>query len=177
MNANLLIRQENETDYNCVFKLIENVFKNEEFSDSKEHFLVERLRKINAFVPELSIIAEKESKIAGHILLTKIKIKDNDKSYNSLALAPVSVLPEFQNQGIGRKLILKAREIAKRLGFRSVVLIGHEKYYPKFGYMTANKFGIKLPFDVPDENCMVIELVEGGLNNVKGTVEYPKEFF
>lgn len=109
--------------------------------------------------------------------MTKIIITENDKSNNSLALAPITVLPEFQNQGIGGQLILEAHKIAKQLGFKSVILLGHEKYYPKFGYKRAGKFGIKLPFEAPDENCMALELVEGGLNKVKGTVEYPEEFF
>jgi predicted N-acetyltransferase YhbS len=56
------------------------------------------------------------------------------------------------------------------------VLLGHETYYPKFGYIQADKFGIELPFDVPKENCMTIELIENGLNGVKGIVEYPREF-
>jgi len=74
-------------------------------------------------------------------------------------------------------LILKAHKIAKDLNFNSVILLGHEKYYPKFGYEMSNKYGIKLPFDVPDENCMLIELTENALKNINGIVEYPKEFY
>ena len=62
------------------------------------------------------------------------------------------------------------------MGYRSIVLLGHEKYYPKFGYQQADKFGIELPFDAPKENCMAIELTENGLKNVSGMVVYPKEF-
>ncbi|MDY8137490.1 N-acetyltransferase [Aquimarina sp. 2201CG5-10] len=172
----LKIRQENRNDFKEVFSLIEKAFKSEQFSDHKEQFLVERLRKSKAFIPELSMIAETEGKIVGHVLVTKLKIKNELKEFDSLALAPISVLPEFQNRGIGGKLIIEAHQKAKELGYTSIVLLGHEKYYPRFGYEQADKYEIKLPFDVPKENCMVIELVENGLKGVSGTVEYPKEF-
>lgn len=171
------IRTEAEKDFKVVFELVKNAFKNEEYSDHQEHYLVERLRDSDAFVPELSLVAEINKEIVGYILLTKIKIIDvNVNSYDSLALAPVAVLPKFQSKGIGRKLIEMAHKKAKDLGFSSVILLGHENYYPRFGYKQAKEFGIKLPFDVPDANCMVIELMENGLQNVEGTVKYPKEF-
>lgn len=172
----MIIRQENHNDYKAVFNLIEEAFKTEVFSDHKEQFLVERLRKSDAFIPELSLVAEIDNTIVGHILVTKLKIKSEANTYNSLALAPVSVLPKFQGQGIGAKLILEAHKKAKELGHTSIVLLGHEHYYPKFGYKQAHTFGITLPFEVPKENCMAIELVENGLKGVHGIVEYPKEF-
>ncbi len=111
-------------------------------SDHKEQFLVERLRKSNTFVMELSLVAEFENKIVGHTLLTRLKIKNRLDEFDSLALAPVSVLPEFQGKGIGRKLILESRKTAKELGHKSIILLGHEKYYPKFGYKQADTFNI-----------------------------------
>ncbi|MGY5353611.1 GNAT family N-acetyltransferase [Wenyingzhuangia sp. IMCC45467] len=172
----LTIRKENPEDFKTVFNLIEKAFENEQMSDHKEQFLVERLRKSNAFVPELSMVAEIENKIVGHILLTKLKIKNKSNEFDSLALAPVSVLPGFQGKGIGGKLIVESQKRAKELGHKSIVLLGHENYYPRFGYKQADKYGIELPFDVPKENCMVMELIENGLNGVNGMVEYPKEF-
>ena len=170
------IRQEENDDFKEVFSLIEKAFKTEQFSDHKEQFLVERLRKSEVFIPEISMVAEIDEKIVGHILVIKLKIKNKTNEFDSLALAPVSVLPEYQNKGIGGKLIMEAHKKAKELGHKSIVLLGHEKYYPRFGYEQADKYGIELPFEVPKENCMVIELIENGLNGVSGTVEYPKEF-
>ncbi|MFG4001634.1 GNAT family N-acetyltransferase [Flavobacterium aquidurense] len=171
------LRQESENDYESVFQLIEKAFEKEEYSDHKEQFLVERLRKSDAFIPELSIVAEVDNKIVGHILLTKLEIKNESKSFESLALAPVSVLPEFQRKGIGSKLIVHAHKVAKELGYKSVVVLGHQDYYPKFGYELTNKYAIEMPFDVPAENCMLIALTENGLSGVSGKVIYPSAFF
>ncbi|WP_294956959.1 N-acetyltransferase [uncultured Flavobacterium sp.] len=173
----ITLRQENKNDFQSVFQLIEKAFEKEEYSDHKEQFLVERLRKSDAFIPELSIVAELDGKIVGHILFTKLKIKNDLNSFESLALAPVSVLPEFQGKGIGSKLILHGHEIAKDLGYKSVILLGHQDYYPRFGYEICEKYNIKMPFDVPAENCMVIALTEDGLKDVNGEVVYPSVFF
>lgn len=171
------LRQETEQDHKSVFQVIQKAFENEEYSDHKEQFLVERLRKSNAFIPELSIVAEVDNKIVGHILLTKLEIENDINTYESLALAPVSVLPEFQGKGVGSKLILHSHEVAKELGYKSIILLGHEKYYPRFGYELTNKYGIEMPFDVPAENCMVAVLAKNGLSGVRGKVIYPDAFF
>ncbi|ADY50975.1 GCN5-related N-acetyltransferase [Pseudopedobacter saltans DSM 12145] len=173
----LKIRKEKKGDFRVVFKLVQNAFRNEELSDHKEQYLVERLRSSDAFIPELSLVAEEDSQIVGYILLTKINIIDAGSNMHvSLAMAPVAVLPEFQGKGIGTKLIRYAHDKAKELGFGSVVVLGHENYYPKFGYKLTKEFGIKLPFEVPEANCIAIELTENSLKNVTGTVKYPKEF-
>lgn len=172
----IILRQEETKDFKAVFNLIEKAFESEPMSNHQEQFLVERLRKSQAFIPELSIVAEINDQIVGHILLTQLKIKNGQQEFDSLALAPVSVLPEFQGKGIGGALIKEAHKKAKALGNQSIVLLGHEKYYPQFGYKPADQFGIKLPFEVPKENCMVIELVENGLAGISGVVEYPKAF-
>ncbi|WP_291090998.1 GNAT family N-acetyltransferase [Empedobacter sp. UBA7494] len=171
------IRKEEKSDYEQVFKLIEKAFENEEYSDRREQFLVERLRNSDSFVPDLSIVFEMNGLIIGYVLLTKIKINHSNSSYDSLALAPVAVLPNYQGNGIGGHLIEFAYKKAKELGFESIILLGHPTYYPKFGYRKASDFDIQLPFDVPDENCMAIELVEDALKNINGMVEYPKEFY
>ncbi|WP_223599216.1 GNAT family N-acetyltransferase [Chryseobacterium sp. GVT01B] len=173
----ITIRKEEEKDYKQVFELTEEAFREMVHSDHKEQFLVEKLRRSEAFIPELSLVAENEDgRIAGHILFTKLKIINGTESFESLALAPVSVKPEFQNQGLGGKLIAEGHRIAKELGYQSVILIGHEKYYPKFGYKKTSNFGISFPFDIPEENGMAVELVKDGLKNKKGVVKYPQEF-
>ncbi len=176
VSIRMKIRQENINDHKHVFDLIEAAFTAEKYSDHQEQFLVERLRKSDAFIPELSLVAVIDGKIVGHILLTRLKINDGQHSFDSLALAPVSVLPKFQGNGIGGKLIIASHHKAKALGYKSIVLLGHKDYYPKFGYQRADRYNIALPYDAPKENCMVIELVKNGLAGVSGMVKYPKEF-
>ena len=173
---NVKIRRETQNDHEIVFELVKGAFANEAYSDHSEHFLVERLRQSEAFIPGLSMVAELDNRVVGYILLTKIQIKNDQKSFDSLALAPVAVLPEYQGKGIGGQLITEAHEQARALGFRSIVLLGHQHYYPRFGYKRSSEYSIRLPFEAPEENCMVLELLEGGLNGVSGTVVYAKEF-
>ena len=169
----LLIRREDEKDYDTVYKVVKTAFETMELADGDEQDLVNRLRESQAFIPELSLVAECDGKVIGHILFTKMKIGDHP----SLALAPVAVLPEYQKQGVGAKLIIEGHRIARELGYGSVIIVGHPAYYPRFGYTPASTWNITAPFEVPDEAFMAMELVEGGLNGVSGEIEYAKEFF
>ena len=165
------IRKENKNDYNEVYNVIKKAFETAEHSDGNEQDLVVRLRNSKAFIPELSLVAVEENKIVGYILFTKIKIKDNIE----LALAPLAVLPEYQRKGIGKKLIETGHNIAKNLGYHYSIVLGSENYYSKMGYIPAIQYGIKAPFQVPDENFMAIKLNDTNIE-IKGTVEYAKEF-
>ncbi len=174
---NLIIRQETPDDFSSVERLITRAFADEIHSDHTEARLVARLRTTPDFIPELSLIAEIDRKITGHILLSRILIRNENQVFESLAMAPVSVDPAFQKQGIGSSLIRKSHIIANEMGFDSVVLLGHADYYPRFGYEKASSYGIRLPFEIPDENGMVIALTPGALDGVNGMVEYPEAFF
>lgn len=171
-----LIRQEKETDYKEVEKLVEEAFKDITYSDHKEHLLVKRLRKSDAFIDQLSLLAEGDGNILGHIMFTRIVIKNEKNEHQSLALAPVSVLPAYQGQGLGSSLIKEGLELAKNLGFKSVVVLGDNKYYSRFGFKPASKWGIRAPFEVVDEYFMALELGYGELEGVEGTVVYSREF-
>ncbi len=171
------VRQETKEDEVKVFQVIEAAFKDEEYSDHQEQFLVNRLRKTDAFIPELSLVAEYNSQIIGQILLTRVHIKNKNHQEECLALAPVSVVPEYHKKGIGSTLIQTAHRVAKSLGFKAIVLLGHEAYYPKFGYKPSHTFGITFPFPAPDENCMVLELYNNSLDGISGEVVYPPAFF
>lgn len=173
---NINIRQEKENDYKLSESVVERAFENAEHTDHREHFLVAKLRKSDVFVPELSRVAELDGEIVGHIMLTKLLIENEGNKYNSLALAPVSVLPEYMNKGIGSRLIKESLKIAKEMGFKSVIVLGHDKYYPRFGFKPASRWGIKAPFDVPDEAFMALELEARALDGIAGTVIYSKEF-
>ncbi|MER0466053.1 N-acetyltransferase [Bacillus cabrialesii subsp. cabrialesii] len=172
----LSIRQERTHEYDTTEDIVKRAFLNEPYSDKKEHFLVNRIRKSDAFIPELSLVAVNAKDIVGHVLLSKIKIVDGDNAVDSLALAPVSVAPEYQRKGIGSQLIHVALKKAKELGYRSVIVLGHQDYYPKFGFKPASLWNIKAPFEVPDEAFMALELSKDSLENVKGVVHYSKAF-
>lgn len=168
----MLIRMEENKDYEAVYDLIVKAFANVEHRDGREQDLVVALRKSESFISELSLVAEKDGRVVGHILFTKIKIGGKTE----LALAPLSVLPEYQKQGIGQALIRSGHEIAAKMGYEYSVVLGHEKYYPKVGYVPAEQYGIKAPFEVPSENFMAFDL-QGNSDKLKGVVEYAKEFF
>ncbi len=168
----LKIRQEIKDDLRDIYEI--NTLA---FGQENEAKLVDLLRESKTFIPELSLVATIDNKIVGHILFTKIKIVDDKKNeFDSLSLAPMAVKPDVQKNGIGGQLITAGLNKARELNFKSVIVLGHKHYYPKFGFVPANKWNIKSPFDVQTEAFMGIELMEGGLKNVSGTVKYPKEF-
>ena len=170
----VIIRKEDKNDYTEVYDLHKLAFGRD-----GEAKLVDALRSNKeVFIPELSLVATIDGLLVGHILLSKISITDSyENEFESLALAPMTVRPEFQKKGIGRILISHALEIAAKLNFKSVIVLGHETYYPKFGFSAAKSWGIKPPFDVPENTFMGLELIKDGLRNVSGTVNYPKEFW
>jgi predicted N-acetyltransferase YhbS len=170
------IRQERKTDYHRIEQVIIKAFENIEMSDQTEHKLVTKLRNTGGYIPELALVAVKDGEVVGYILLTKVQINKGKHAVTSLALAPVSVLPRQQNQGIGKKLVDDALQYAKRLGFQSVIVLGHPDYYVKFGFAPASRFDIQAPFEVPDDAFMALELEKGALENVSGVVHYPAAF-
>ncbi|MCB1023837.1 MAG: N-acetyltransferase [Acidobacteria bacterium] len=168
----VVIRQENSDDFEAVHEI--NALA---FGQENEAELVRLLRSSDAFVPGLSLVAEIEELIVGHILFSKIQIIDEENNVSeSLSLAPMSVRPGYQRKGIGGELIRSGLDKAKELNYGSVIVLGHEHYYPKFGFVAAEKWNIIAPLDVPQNVFMGIELVPNALENVTGTVKYPKEF-
>lgn len=170
------IRQERHTDFEPIQLLIKAAFKQDVFSDQQEHQLVANLRASDAYIPELALVAEVADQVVGHILLSRIVIRDGEQDYPALALAPVSVHPNFQRQGIGQRLIETAHEQARELGHEAIILVGHADYYPRFGYRPTADFDIRLPFPAPPENCMALELVSGALSKMQGEVIYSDPF-
>ena len=134
------IWQETKKDYEEVYNVVKIAFETAEHSDGNEQDLVVALRNSSNFIPELSLVAVRDNKIVGYILFTKIKIEE----FEELALAPLGILPEYQKQGIGKRLIEKGHQIAKQLGYHFSIVLGRDTYYPKSGYVSAIQYGIKL---------------------------------
>ncbi len=166
------IRQEEMQDYEKVEQLVKEAFENAEHTDGNESTLVKNLRKSTGFIEELSLVALENDEIVGHIMFTKAKIGD----VCGLALAPLSVAPKMQKKGIGTALMQEAHKRAEKLGYDIIVVLGSEKYYPRVGYKPASLFGIKAPFDVPDENFMALSLNNNQMT-LNASVEYVKEIF
>ncbi len=168
---NIIIRQEFKEDFARIKEINDQAFEQED-----ESRLVNKLRKKDQFIPELSLVAETDETVVGHILFYPVKINSDLQKHTTLSLGPMSVLPEHQKKGIGGKLINEGLKRAKDLGFRSVIVVGHPEYYPKFGFTKASKWSIKVPFESPDEVFMALEIAKGELKDKPGIIEYPAEF-
>jgi len=146
------------------------------FGREVEARLVENLRRLPDFIPELSLVGIEAGQVVGHILFSPLVIETQEGAVTALALAVLAVRPELQNQGIGSELVRDGLEECRRLGHKTVVVVGHPEYYPRFGFSSARAKGLEAPFPVPDEAFMVLELVPGALDGVGGTVKYPPPF-
>lgn len=170
----MIIRTETGSDHKQVYELNYLAFGNRD-SEAK---LVERIRSSAEFIPELSIVAEADGHIVGHLLLSKAKTVTPHKEHEVIVLAPIAVRPDLQKQGIGLQLMTEGLQRTKHLGYGVILLIGHPTYYPKFGFQPARRCGYELTqFKVSDDVFMVCEAIEGQLLASKGELRYPESFF
>ena len=167
-----IIRPENPEDYPAVQQVHRLAF-----GQDNEARLVTALRQGPGFDPALSLVAVRADQVVGHILFSPIHIESERARIPALALAPMAVLPALQGQGIGTELVREGVEACRRLGHDLVVVVGHPEYYPRFGFVPAARYGIRAPFEVPEEAFMVLVLGRpqrpGGIS---GVVQYPAAF-
>jgi putative acetyltransferase len=123
---------------------------------------------------EVSVVAEKDGEVVGHVLFSRMTLMFDDRTVRTLALAPVAVLPENQNDGIGAKLIRDGLGRAASAGWEAVIVLGHAKYYPRFGFDPAAVKHIASPYKSP--NLMGLELKAGALRGQGGKMLYPPPF-
>lgn len=147
------------------------------FGRADEADLIEIIRHSANFIPELSLVVTHQGEVLAHLLFSLIQIETADQRVPALALAPMAVLPEYQRQGFGSRLMEFGLGRCRELGHKIVIVLGHPEYYPRFGFQCASQFGIECGFPVPDEAFFALELVPGGLDGVKGTVCYPSYFW
>ncbi|MCB0550424.1 MAG: N-acetyltransferase [Phaeodactylibacter sp.] len=165
------IRAEEARDYAAIREVNDAAFE-----QGKEGQLVEALRAMPDFITGLSLVAEAGDKIVGHILFSPAEIRDKQAVHPIIALAPMAVLPSCQGRGIGSQLVEEGLRRAQQLGYTAVIVLGHEWFYPRFGFRPASRWNIRCPFPVPDAAFMAIELQQGALKGVKGVVRYSKPF-
>lgn len=164
----ITIRPESPADCPAVHSFLTAAFGQRDEAD-----LVDRIRRAPGYDPDLSLIAELDHHIVGHIHFSPITIASSDASTPALALAPVSVLPECQRRGIGSALVRDGLSACRAAGHRLVIVVGHPDYYPRFGFTPAHTFNILPPFDVLPPAFMALALNSGALDGVCGTVRYP----
>ena len=175
---NIIVRKEQIKDYSGVREVIKSAFNREDKDDDfNEWVLVEKIRETDYYINELSLVAEINGEIVGHIMFTPLIIKNGNQTFDSLALAPVSVKKEYQKQGIGKKLVISGIEKARELGYQSIVVLGQPEYYSKFGFEPASSWKIGLTSDFNDDCLFVLELVKGSLKGVTGIIEYCQPFY
>jgi putative acetyltransferase len=167
-----IIRQEIPTDIAAIHAVNKQAFDNRE----SEAGLVNAIRNSENFIKELSLVAEENGQIVGHILFSRIHIETENGQVSALALAPMAVLPEHQKQGIGSELVRRGLDECKRLGHPIVIVLGHTAYYPRFGFSAALANSLECPFGDCGDAWMALELIQGTLQGVRGKVVYPPAF-
>ena len=125
--------------------------------------------------PLVSLLAEEEDECVGHILFSPASLHGHP-DLNIMGLAPMSVLPGYQGQGIGSALVREGLDQCRKQGVDAVIVLGHPDYYPRFGFRPAARYGIESEYEVPDEAFMVLELQPGVLQGRSGRVEYHPAF-
>lgn len=168
---NIKVRPERTDDHGAVYDLVRAAFATAEHADGNEQDLVAALRKSDAFVPQLSLVAEVDGALAGYIQFTKALVGQREV----LALAPLAVLPAYQRKGVGKALVQAGHSHAKALGFTHSLVLGSETYYPQFGYAPAAELGVQVPPGMPPENFMALRL-QNDAPALCGAVTYAPEF-
>jgi len=162
----MIIREEKNNDIESITNVTIEAFKNHPISQQTEHFIINALRK--AGVLTISLVAEINGKIVGHIAFSPIIISDETTGW--YGLGPVSVLPDYQRQGIGKSLINKSLSLLKEIGGQGCALVGDPNYYKKFGF---NNYSEMIYEGIPQEVFLILPFTE---DIPKGIVTFHEGF-
>jgi predicted N-acetyltransferase YhbS len=166
---NFKIRPEKPQDYLAISQV-----NNLAFKQQNEAKLVAKIRHSDRYIPQLSLVAELNHKIIGYIMFSYVDLVTKEIT-KIIALAPVAVLPEYQNKGIGSLLVKTGLEKATKISSSIVIVLGNPQFYTRFGFKPAVNFGIESAFDVPNKYFMVKFLSEK-VRNYQGKIIYPAAF-
>lgn len=167
-----VIRPESPADAAAIYTVNKQAFDGRE----AEPRLVDSIRETEGYIPELSLVAEQNDRITGHILFSRIQIQSENVQLPGLALAPMAVLPEYQGQGTGSALVKRGLEECKRLAHAWIIVLGHPAYYTRFGFAPELAKSLECPFGDCGNAWMALELIPGALKGVRGIVIYPPAF-
>jgi len=158
---NISIRKEEPRDYRKVEELTRKAFWNLHSPGCDEHYLVHVMRGHADFIPELDLVMELDGAVIGNIMYTLSKLKsESGREKSVLTFGPVSVAPEFQRKGFGKKLIEHSFGIARKLGHEMIVIFGNPGNYLGLGFKSCRRFNIGLGIDMYPTAMLVKELVE-----------------
>jgi putative acetyltransferase len=145
------------------------------FEQPAEANIVDTLRQ--ACPDSLSLVAKDGKDVVGHILFSPVVVESSGRSVTGMGLAPMAVLPDRQQQGVGKRLVQRGLEILRERGCPFVVVLGHPDYYPRFGFRRASSHGLSSQWEgVPDEAFMVLILDREAMTGVTGVARYRDEF-
>ena len=165
----ITLRIEQPADYRETENVTREAFWNHFSPGCDEHYLLHIMRDCPAFLPELSIVAADGDKIVGNIVFMKAMIHGDDgKDWEVLSLGPIAVLPEYQQKGVGAKLIEYAKNKARQMGFRGILLYGDPEYYSCRGFVPAEQLFIRTADNMYAAALQVCELYEGALSGITG---------
>ncbi len=164
------VRAEVEGDFNAI-----DVVNLSAFQGEAEAQLVSELRGSDGFIPDLSLVAELNGRIVGHIVLSKVNLTSSSGKHEILALGPMSVVPSQSHRGIGTELMDAALARAKALCYGAVVVAGPPDYYQRFDFKPASNWSVSCNLSIPDEALTAMELAKGALAG-GGEVQYPDLF-
>jgi len=171
----IIIRQEMPDDHIEVNELVDTAFTTvHPDADDVADYLIE-VRKKDTYIPELAFVAALPGgRIVGQVTLYKTDIVTETGRITQLVLSPICVHPDFFRKGIAREMIIYALSKAKETGYIAVFLQGNPRFYEKFGFEPACKYGIYHEKDA-DRNAeyfMVHVLTPGGLDGISGVTDY-----
>jgi putative acetyltransferase len=141
------------------------------FGQDQEGNIVDALRTNGAV--SLSLVAAVNGRIVGHIMYSPITVGG---VITGAALGPMAVVPEYQRQGIGSKLVEAGNEKLQDDDCPFIIVLGHPNYYPRFGFRPASMYGIECEWVVPDDVFMLLVLDEAKMQGVSGLAKYRHEF-
>lgn len=165
-HARVAIRTERLGDQAAIYAVHESAF-----STPQEADLVDRLRASGRL--PVSLVAERDDGVAGHIAFSPVTV--DDRLTSGLGLAPLAVRPEAQRQGIGSALVAAGLQQCAGRGAGFVVVLGEPEFYGKFGFVRASDHGLQNLYGV-DEPFQVFEIERGVLEGLRGCVRYAPEF-
>ena len=166
MNPKIVIRRETDSDVSAITEVTAAAFMTLEISNHTEQFIIAALRAAKALT--LSLVAEADGRVIGHIAFSPVTISDGTRNW--YGLGPVSVLPEYQRQAIGKALIQEGLSRLKDMNAQGCCLVGHPSYYRKFGF--SNMSGLVLE-GVPQEVFFALSF-DG--HTPQGTVSFHEGF-